>query len=147
VAGAVMPAKSREMLLGRLEPLTATALLPFFFVTTGLRALIEPGSLVFVGMFVLVSVATIVGKVVGTALPARRAGESWDNALAIGAMMQTKGLMEVVVLAVLLDAGLIGRSVFSALVAMAMVCTVLTAPMVRWALGRVPEASTVQAGG
>ena len=142
VAGAVMPARSRATLLARLEPLVATALLPFFFVVTGLRALIEPGSLVFLGMFTLLSLTTIIGKVLGTALPARRAGEDWPSALAMGTLMQTKGLMEVVVLSVLLDAGLIGRSVFSALVAMAMLCTVLTVPMVRWALGphraRVP---------
>ena len=135
VAGAVMPTRSRKALLGRLEPLTATALLPFFFVATGLKALIAPGSLVFLGMFVLLSLATIIGKVLGTAVPARRGGETWPSALALGALMQTKGLMEVVVLAVLLDGGLIGRSVFSALVAMAMLCTVLTAPMVRWVLG------------
>jgi K+:H+ antiporter len=67
----------------------------------------------------------------------------------MGALMQTKGLMEVVVLSVLLDAGLIGRSLFSALVAMAMLCTVLTVPMVRWALGphRMPDAAASQAGG
>jgi Kef-type K+ transport system membrane component KefB len=149
VAGAVMPAQSRATLLARLEPLTATALLPFFFVATGLRALIEPGSLVFLGMLALFSLATIIGKVLGTALPARWNGEDWPSALAMGALMQTKGLMEVVVLTVLMDAGLIGRSLFSALVAMAMLCTVLTVPMVRWALGpnRVPEPAAAQVGG
>ena len=135
VAGAVMPAQSRQALLAPLEPLTATLLLPFFFVATGLRALIEPGSLAFLGMFALLSLVTIIGKVLGTALPARWAGERWPSALAMGALMQTKGLMEVVVLSMLLDAGLIGKSVFSALVAMALLCTVLTVPMVRWALG------------
>jgi Kef-type K+ transport system membrane component KefB len=149
VAGAIMPAQSRPPLLAQLERLTAAALLPFFFVATGLRALIEPGSLVFLGMFALLSLATIFGKVLGTALPARRSGENWPSALAMGALMQTKGLMEVVVLSVLLDAGLIGRSLFSALVAMAMLCTVLTVPMVRWALGphRMVDAAASQAGG
>jgi len=90
----------------------------------------------------------IIGKVLGTTLPARRGGETWPSALAMGALMQTKGLMEVVVLAVLLEGGLIGRSVFSALVAMAMLCTVLTAPMVRWALGPrwVADAAEAEAG-
>ena len=142
VAGAVMPAQSRASLLARLEPLVATLLLPFFFVVTGLRALIEPGSLAFLGMFALLSLATIVGKVLGTALPARWNGEDWPSALAMGALMQTKGLMEVVVLSVLLDSGLIGRSVYSALVAMALLTTVLTAPMVRWVLSPSREPVT-----
>ena len=112
-----------------------------------MRALIEPGSLVFLGMFTLLSVATIAGKVVGTALPARRGGEDWPCALAMGVLMQTKGLMEVMVLSIQLDAGLIGRSLFSALVAMAMLCTVVTVPMVRWALGaKEPVQAAAQPG-
>ena len=148
VAGAVMPARSRAVLLAQVEPLTATVLLPFFFVATGLRALMEPGSLAFLGMFALLSAATIIGKVLGTALPARRGGEDWSSALAMGALMQTKGLMEVVVLSMLLDSGVIGRSLFSALVAMAMLCTVITVPIVRWALGpaRMLAAAEAQPG-
>lgn len=133
-AGVAMPAAWRATLLGRVEPLTAAVLLPFFFVSTGLRALIDPSSGAFLGMLALVTVATVLGKVAGTAIPARAAGESWRDALALGALMQTKGLMEVVVLAVLLDAGLIAPSIFSALVAMAVLCTLATAPLVRLAL-------------
>jgi Kef-type K+ transport system membrane component KefB len=134
--GVAMPAAWRAMLLQRIEPLTAAVLLPFFFVSTGLRATIDPGSVSFLGMLALVTAATVLGKVAGTAIPARAAGEQWSDALALGALMQTKGLMEVVVLAVLLDAGLIGSSVFSAMVAMAVVCTLATAPMLRLALAR-----------
>ena len=65
--------------------------------------------------------ATVIGKLAGTALPARKGGFSWPGALSLGVMMQTKGLMEVVVLAVLHDAGLIGAQIFSAMVAMAVV--------------------------
>jgi Kef-type K+ transport system membrane component KefB len=134
VAGMVMPAAWRAALLARLEPVTAAALLPFFFVSTGLRALIEPDSAAFLGIFAIVTAATLLGKVAGTALPARAAGLHWRDALALGTLMQTKGLMEVVVLAVLLDAGLIGRPIYSALVAMAIVCTVITMPLTRLAL-------------
>lgn len=135
-AGVVMPATWRATLLERVEPLTAAVLLPFFFVSTGLRAFIEPGSGAFLGMLALVTAATVLGKVAGTAIPARAAGESWRDSLALGALMQTKGLMEVVVLAVLLDAGLIAPSIFSALVAMAVLCTLVTTPLVRLALAR-----------
>ncbi|UFN48245.1 cation:proton antiporter [Roseomonas sp. OT10] len=135
-AGTVIPAAWRAPLLARLEPLVAAALLPFFFVFTGLRALIEPDSAAFLGLLAVVTAATVVGKVAGTALPARWTGEPWPSALALGALMQAKGLMEVVVLAVLLEAGLIGQPVFSALVAMAILCTVAATPLARLALAR-----------
>lgn len=131
IAGAIMPATSRTALLGRLELVTATVLLPFFFMATGLKAVIEPGSASFLGLLAVSVGATVIGKLVGTAIPARRAGFSWAESLSLGAMMQTKGLMEVVVLTTMHDAGLIGVPVFSGMVAMAVVCTVLTAPVVR----------------
>lgn len=131
VAGAIMPDACRSALLARLETVTATVLLPFFFMSTGLKALIEPGSASFLGLLAVAVAATVAGKLLGTALPARRLGYSWAESLTLGAMMQTKGLMEVVVLAVLHDAGLIGGQIFSAMVAMAVVCTVITAPAVR----------------
>ena len=134
--GTVVPAAWRAPLLARLEALTAVGLLPFFFVFTGLRALIEPDSAAFLGLLGVVTAATVLGKVAGTALPARWTGTPWPEALALGALMQAKGLMEVVVLAVLLEAGLIGPPVFSALVAMAILCTVLAAPLTRLALAR-----------
>jgi Kef-type K+ transport system membrane component KefB len=140
-AGTVMPPEWRGALLARMEPLTAAALLPFFFMTTGLRATITPDSLAFLGLLGLVTAATVLGKVAGTAIPARLAGESWRDALALGALMQTKGLMEVVVLAVLLDAGLIAAPAFSALVAMAILCTVLTTPLTRLVLA--PRIGTI----
>ena len=131
VAGAIMPDACRAALLARLETVTAIVLLPFFFMSTGLKALIEPGSAAFLSLFAVAVAATVIGKLLGTALPARRLGYSWAESLTLGAMMQTKGLMEVVVLAVLHDAGLIGGQIFSAMVAMAVVCTVITAPAVR----------------
>ena len=131
-AGAVMPAGCRPALLDRLEMVTATVLLPFFFMSTGLKVLIEPGSASFLGLLAAATAATVLGKVAGTALPARRAGFTWAEGLALGAMMQTKGLMEVVVLVTLHEAGLIGTPIFSGMVGMAVVCTLLTAPAVRW---------------
>ena len=130
-AGAIVPGAVRAPLLAVIEPLTAVLLLPFFFAVTGLRALIDPASSVFVAVLAISTLATIAGKVLGTALPARLMGTPWRDALALGSLMQTKGLMEVVVLAILADAGLIGPAVFSALVAMAVLCTLLAAPLAR----------------
>ena len=131
VAGAIMPAGCRASLLARLELVTATVLLPFFFMSTGLKAQIEPGAASFLGVLAIATAATVLGKLAGTALPARRAGFSWADSLSLGVMMQTKGLMEVVVLSALHDGGLIGTRIFSGMVAMAVTCTMLTAPGVR----------------
>jgi Kef-type K+ transport system membrane component KefB len=78
------------------------------------------------------TLAATVGKFGGTALLARAAGEGWPTALGLGALMQTKGLMEVVVLTVVLDGGLIGPATFSALVLMALVSTTATMPLTRF---------------
>lgn len=131
IAGAIMPASVRAALIARIEPVTATVLLPFFFMSTGLNTLIDPSSGSFLAVFALATAATVIGKVAGAALPARQAGESWSFALALGVMMQTKGLMEVVVLTVLHQAGLIGTTVFSALIAMAVTCTVIPGALTR----------------
>lgn len=76
IAGAIMPATSRTPLLGRLELVTATVLLPFFFVATGLRADIGPGSLSFLGLLAVSVGATVAGKLAGAAVTARGAGFS-----------------------------------------------------------------------
>jgi Kef-type K+ transport system membrane component KefB len=129
-AGVVMPPGFRTVLLDRLEAVTATVLLPFFFMSTGLKAMIDPATGTFLLPFGMAVAATILGKLLGS-LPARRLGFDWRQTFAMGAMLQTKGLMEVVVLAQLTDAGLISGRIFSAMVAMAVVCTVITAPLLR----------------
>ena len=142
LAGIVMPPGARAHLIERLELVTATVLLPFFFMSTGLKATIDPTAGAFLLPLLLATAATIAGKLLG-ALPARRLGFTWREVLAIGAMLQTKGLMEVVVLAVLTDAGLMGGQVFSAMVAMAVICTVVTAPALRWLAKGQPKLTPV----
>ena len=131
VAGLLVPPSRRSALLLRLEAVTAAVLLPFFFMSTGLKAHIEPGSASFLGLLAAATAATIIGKLAGTVLPARWAGFSWPDSLSLGVMLQTKGLMEVVVLSALHEAGLVGTPIFSGMVAMAVICTLLTAPVVR----------------
>jgi hypothetical protein len=84
---------------------------------TGLKALIDPGSASFLGLLSVAVATTVIGKLIRTGLPARIFGFSCPDSLSLGAMMQTKGLMEVVVLSVLHDAGLIGGQIFSSMVA------------------------------
>lgn len=129
LAGVAVPAAARRAILARLEAPVAVVLMPFFFILVGLRTTIDLASGAFVAVFLLATLAATLGKLAGTALLARVAGESWPCALGLGALLQTKGLMEVVVLTILLDAGLIGPPVFSALVLMALVTTAATMPL------------------
>src|SRR5205085_3715809 len=103
----------------------------FFFMLTGLRTLIDPGSPAFLEMFAIATAVAVVGIIGGTALAARAIGESWPFALGLGALLQTKGLMELIVLTVLLDSGVISANVFAALILMAVVSTALAMPLAR----------------
>ncbi len=134
VAGAAVPSELRTRLLQRIEPITLAVLMPFFFMLTGLKTMIDVSSPVFMSAFAVITGATLLGKMGGVVLAARCAREPWPTGFALGALVQTKGLMEVVVASVLLDSGIFGRVAFSAVVAMAVTCTCLTAPVVRMAL-------------
>jgi Kef-type K+ transport system membrane component KefB len=131
VAGAVMPENLRKPILDRLQVMTGALLMPFFFTLTGLRTLIDPGSSAFLEIFAAATAVAVVGKVGGSAVAARLTGESWPLALALGALLQTKGLMEVIVLTILLDAGIISANVFAALILMAVFSTALAMPLAR----------------
>ncbi|MGC2413890.1 MAG: cation:proton antiporter [Stellaceae bacterium] len=146
VAGAVMPHELRKPLLDHLEVTTVGVLMPFFFMLTGLRTLFDLNSLGFVEIAVVATALAILGKVGGTALAARLTGETWSDALALGALVQTKGLMELIVLTILLDRGIIGTNAFSALVLMAVLTTMLAMPLARIALrGRARDLTASEA--
>jgi len=134
VAGIVTPEHLRKPLLDRLQVMTVALLMPFFFMLTGLRTLIDPASSAFLEIFVAATAVAVVGKVGGSAITARLTGESWPTALGLGALLQTKGLMEVIVLTILLDAGIISANVFAALILMAVVSTALAMPLARMML-------------
>ena len=144
VAGTVMPRDLRQLLLDRLQLFTLAILMPFFFTITGLRASIDFGSFGFLVMTVTTTALAVLGKVGGTTVAARLAGESWRTAFALGALVQTKGLTELVLLTVLRDRGVISADAFSALTLMAVLTTLLATPLARLALGRGgrPAAST-----
>jgi len=124
-----MPHPLRKPLIERLQAMTLGLLMPFFFMLTGLRTIVDLGSAAFVEIFILTTLVAIIGKVGGTAVTARLSGESWPTALGLGALLQTKGLMEVIVLTILLDAGVLSPNVFSALIVMAVVSTALAMPL------------------
>jgi Kef-type K+ transport system membrane component KefB len=135
IAGAVMP-KDREFvsrIVAKLEPLTVLVLLPLFFAYTGLRTRI--GQVTGPGMWwfcLLIVAVAIIGKLGGTGIAARMSGMSWRDSLALGALMNTRGLMELVVLNIGLDLGVISPAVFSMMVIMAIVTTMMAAPLLQW---------------
>ena len=77
----------------------------------------------------LIMAVAVGGKIIGGSIGARIAGEPWRPALAIGSLMNARGLMELIVMKVGLDAGLIGKPLFTMLRVMAIVTTVMTGPL------------------
>lgn len=131
VAGLVMPAQAgfRKMLTAKIEDFSLVILLPLFFAYTGLKTqigLLNDGSAWLIcGLIILVAVA---GKVVGSVAAAKFTGQSWSDSLAIGALMNTRGLMELVVLNIGYDLGVLSPTVFTMMVLMALVTTFMTSP-------------------
>lgn len=130
--GAVIPHDSgmaRE-LTDRLEDLLVVLLLPAFFAYTGLRTQIGlvSGSeqWLLCGLIVLVASA---GKFGGSAIAARLTGLNWHDASALGVLMNTRGLVELIVLNIGLDFGVISPTLFAMLVIMALVTTFATTPI------------------
>lgn len=129
--GLVIPSESSlasSFLLKLKEPVTVL-LLPAFFAYTGMRTeigLLNDGRQWFI-CFVIIVVATI-GKFGGTLIAARYAGESWRDAGTLGILMNTRGLMELIVLNIGLDLGVISPTLFAMMVIMAIATTVATSP-------------------
>lgn len=134
VAGVVMPAGVRERVAPVLTPVTLYILLPFFFIATAFKANADFSEPTLILVFVLATAVAVVSKTGSAALAARRHGETWPAALTLGVLLQTKGLMEVVALRMMLDAGVISGQTFGAFLAMAVVSTVATKPLATWLL-------------
>lgn len=130
--GAVMPRDPRlaEELTERIEHVTLLLLLPLFFAFTGLRTsigLLNSAEMwLYCGAIILAAVA---GKFGGSALAARTTGLPWREAGALGILMNTRGLMELVILSIGVDLGVISPALFTMLVLMALVTTFMTTPI------------------
>lgn len=138
VAGAVMPRGGtfRAVLRDRLESISAVFLLPLFFAYTGLRT--EIGLLDTMASWAIclgVIVVATAGKLGGTVLAARWTGLPWRDSLALGALMNTRGLMELVALNVGYELGILTPAIFAMMVLMALVTTAMTGPLVSMSLG------------
>ena len=133
VAGMVMPEnlKFRKILNEKVEDVSLALFLPLFFVYTGLQTkigLIQGSEMwILCGVFILVAV---VGKFGGTLVAARFSNESWKNSLYMGAFMNTRGLIQLVVLSIGLELNIISPVVFVMMVLMTLVTTFMTMPLI-----------------
>lgn len=116
----------------KLEDTVLVILLPLFFafsgVRTQIRSLDSPDAWWMCGLIVTVACA---GKFGGSAIAARLTGLSWRESSALGVLMNTRGLMELIVLNIGLDLGVITPKLFTMLVIMALVTTFITTPVVK----------------
>lgn len=146
LAGVVMPSVGsfRRLLRERFDTVSAVFLLPLFFAFTGLRTQIGLLDEVSTWMvcLLIIAVATL-GKLGGTVGAARLTGLAWRDALTLGALMNTRGLMELVALNVGYELGILSPEIFAMMVLMALVTTAMTGPLLTLA-GRIPVAGRAQ---
>lgn len=132
LAGVVMPRQPRfrSYMTERLEEFSSVFLLPLFFAFTGLRTKIgllnDARSWLICGLIILVATA---GKLGGSMLAARLTGTAWSDAFAIGALMNSRGLMELIALNVGYELGILTPQIFTMMVLMALVTTFATGPL------------------
>ena len=133
LAGIVMPAGGgfRKKLVLRVEHFSSVLLLPLFFAFIGLRTQVGllNSSWDWLVCLVIIAVATI-GKLGGTSLVSRMMKMSWRESLQLGALMNTRGLMELIVLNIGYDLGILSLRIFTMLVLMAIITTLMTGPLV-----------------
>lgn len=130
----------------RVDMLVSVLLLPLFFVLTGMRTQLGllAGGRVWLWMAIIL-IAAVAGKVGGAAIAARWMGQSWRSAVALGVLLNTRGLVELVILNIAFEAGMFSSTLFTMLVVMALITTVLTTPLLN--LMRIGERTTTLAWG
>jgi Kef-type K+ transport system membrane component KefB len=143
ILGVVMPrGLFAEELKKKVEPLAVVLLLPMFFTYSGLNTrldMVNSPSLLLIALGILV--ASILAKGGACYLAARIAGEDNRTALGIGALMNSRGLMELIIINIGLQKGIIGPTLFSMLVLMAIVTTMMAGPLFELVYGRSARAS------
>jgi len=151
--GAVIPHDSKlaTHLRARLEDVVLVLMLPAFFAFTGMRTQINAlgSAYEWLACAVIIAVAAF-GKLGGSTIAARLTGLSWRNSLALGVLMNTRGLMELIVLNIGMDLGIVSPPLFTMFVVMALVTAIATSPLVTRlvpALDAVPQGDVPAAPG
>ena len=147
IAGVVMPHNIgfKKALSGKIEDVSVLVLLPIFFAFTGLRTqigLLNEGNLWrLCGIIILVAIA---GKLGGSALVAKFLNYSWRDSLLLGILMNTRGLVELVVLNIGYDIGILTPEIFTIMVLMAISTTFMTGPLLNLINYAFPEPVIIQ---
>ena len=149
LAGVIMPANFnfRRVMMEKVEDVSVVLLLPLFFVFTGLRTqigLLNDGHLWLVCLVIVLT--AVAGKFGGTAVAARMVGQSWKESLSLGALMNTRGLMELIVLNIGYDLGVLTAEIFAMLVLMALITTFMTGPALDLINYWLPERTVSEKG-
>ena len=135
LAGVIMPKEHVfvHAMNEKLEYVAVVLLLPLFFALTGLRTSIGlvSGAAMWFFCFLIILVA-IMGKFGGSTLAARVSGMPWREAGALGILMNTRGLMELIILNIGLEIGVISPALFTMMVLMALITTFMTTPVLHW---------------
>ncbi|MBL0162628.1 MAG: cation:proton antiporter [Xanthomonadales bacterium] len=129
--GAVLPRDSGLLacLIERIEYVAVIVLMPVFFALAGLNTTVDAFAGAGLGALALILVAAVFGKILGGAAGARMSGFGWRDSLAVGSLMNARALMELIVMKVGLDIGIIGDEIFTMLMVMAVVTTLMTTPL------------------
>jgi Kef-type K+ transport system membrane component KefB len=133
--GVLMPRRTdfAHALKGKLQDLTVVLLLPVFFALTGLNTRVGLlNSAAMWGYLALVLLVAIAGKLGGSTFAARMSGLGWRQATALGVLMNTRGLVELILLNIGLEIGVISPAVFGIMVIMALLTTFMTSPLIEW---------------
>lgn len=138
IAGVIMPTNFnfRKIVIDKIEAVSIVLLLPLFFVITGLKTQIgllnTPHLWITFGWILLVA---IIGKFGGSSLAAKMVGQTWKDSLSIGVLMNTRGLMQLIVLNIGYDLGILSPEIFAMMILMAVVTTFMTIPaldLIQW---------------
>ncbi|MFZ1304412.1 MAG: cation:proton antiporter [Ferruginibacter sp.] len=138
IAGVIMPSSFsfRKIVVDKIEDVSLILLLPLFFVVTGLKTqigLLNQAHLwITFGWLLLVAVG---GKLGGISIAAKVVGKNWKDSLSIGVLMNTRGLMQLIVLNIGYDLGILSPEIFAMMVLMALVTTFMTGPaldLINW---------------
>jgi Kef-type K+ transport system membrane component KefB len=123
----------QRLLRDRLDIILSLVLLPLFFALTGLRTrldlLTSPATWVWTGIILLLAIA---GKMGGAVLGARLTGQEWRFSFALGVLLNTRGLVELIVLNIAYNAHVFSPTLYTMLVVMALVTTAVTVPMLNF---------------
>lgn len=131
IAGVIMPQNThfKKVFIEKIEDISMVVFLPLFFALSGLRTqigLLDTWNLWFI--CILVIFTALLGKFGGVTLASRAVGFSWQNSLSLGTLMNTRGLMELIVLGIGYELGVLSPEIFTMFVIMALATTFAAGP-------------------